>query len=138
MAIDRFTGGALDKALFDESPARPVPGARAAVQFELRLDEPTDGEAGVLLLAVRDLLLGDISLGGEGAVGRGVVRGDGATVALCRADGAVAEWALTRKDTVLICEKGDAKVIDGFVQAAQAASTVPNPGSRRPKDRPQA
>jgi CRISPR/Cas system CSM-associated protein Csm3 (group 7 of RAMP superfamily) len=67
---DRFTGGVVDGALFDEEP---VYGGHVEVKMELR--NPQDGEAGLVLLLLKDLLTGDLSVGGTSSVGRGVVKG---------------------------------------------------------------
>jgi CRISPR/Cas system CSM-associated protein Csm3 (group 7 of RAMP superfamily) len=68
--IDRFTGGVVDGALFDE---QPLYRGRGRVTLEIR--EPEPGEVGLLLLVIKDLLTGDLPLGGTGSVGRGVTRG---------------------------------------------------------------
>jgi hypothetical protein len=75
--IDRFTGGALDTALFDEAPSM---GGR--VRFTVRVIEPPEekqrnAEIGLMLLAARDLAAGLVPIGGGVAVGRGILRGSG-------------------------------------------------------------
>ena len=70
IAIDRFTGGVVDGALFEEQPWR---GGRLRLRLELR--EPRPGERGLLLLVVRDLLEGYLPVGGGSAVGRGLLQG---------------------------------------------------------------
>jgi len=70
--IDRFTQGIVPGALFDEEPEF---GGRARVLLELR--EPEPGELGLLLLLVRDLLDGDLAVGGASSVGRGRFTGRG-------------------------------------------------------------
>jgi CRISPR/Cas system CMR subunit Cmr4 (Cas7 group RAMP superfamily) len=67
---DRFTGGVVDGGLFDEEPL-----FRGKVTARLELRAPRDGELGLLLLVVKDLLTGDLPLGGATAVGRGVMTG---------------------------------------------------------------
>jgi CRISPR/Cas system CSM-associated protein Csm3 (group 7 of RAMP superfamily) len=68
--VDRFTQGVVPGALFDEEPEC---GGHLRVRLELR--EPEPGDAGLLLLLLKDLLTGDLSVGGTAAVGRGVLRG---------------------------------------------------------------
>lgn len=68
--IDRFTQGVVPGALFDEEPEH---GGRARLRLELR--DPVPGELGLCLLALKDLLTGDIALGGSSSVGRGVFAG---------------------------------------------------------------
>jgi CRISPR/Cas system CSM-associated protein Csm3 (group 7 of RAMP superfamily) len=70
IAVDRFTGGVVRGALFDEQVQR---GGTLKVRLDLR--DPNDGEAGLLLLLLKDLLSGDIPVGGAVSVGRGVLRG---------------------------------------------------------------
>ena len=106
--IDRFTGGVVDGALFDEEP---VYASRTHTQLELR--NPKPGEIGLLLLVVRDLLTRDLPLGGSVGVGRGVACG---TARICYRDpgatnGAM-QWTIDPKGTA------DAATIDalnGFV-----------------------
>jgi len=70
VAIDRFTQGVVDTALFDE---QTEVGGRATVQLELRNAE--HGELGLVLLVLKDLLDGSLPVGGTASVGRGVLRG---------------------------------------------------------------
>jgi len=69
-AIDRFTGGVVDTALFDE---QTEVGGQATVRLELRNFE--NGELGLVLLVVKDLLDGSLAVGGSSSVGRGVLHG---------------------------------------------------------------
>ena len=70
VAIDRFTQGVVPPALFDE---QPQVGGTVALRFELR--NPRDGEIGLLLLVLKDLLTGQLPVGGSSSVGRGVLAG---------------------------------------------------------------
>ena len=81
VAIDRFTQGAVDTALFDE---QTEVGGRANVRLELRNREPS--ELGLVLLVLKDLLDGALPVGGTSSVGRGVLRGS-ATVTWYEDDG---------------------------------------------------
>jgi len=75
--LDRFTQAPVGGALFEEEP---VYRAKTGLRLVLRLpaDAPTaDALCGLLLLIVKDLLLGAIPLGGTTGVGRGAVRPDG-------------------------------------------------------------
>jgi hypothetical protein len=79
VSIDRFTGGALETALFDEAaywPRSEDPG----ITVSLCLEDPEPGEIGLLLLVFKDLWLGDLPLAGEKGGGRGVLSGRGATI----------------------------------------------------------
>jgi hypothetical protein len=68
--IDRFTQGVFESALYDEEPDY---GGQVTVVVELR--GPRDGEVGLILLLVKDLLSGDLAVGGTASVGRGVTQG---------------------------------------------------------------
>lgn len=70
VAIDRFTQGAVDTALFEEQTE--VAGHTTA-RLELRGDEVA--ELGLVLLALKDLLDGSLAVGGTSSIGRGVLRG---------------------------------------------------------------
>jgi CRISPR/Cas system CSM-associated protein Csm3 (group 7 of RAMP superfamily) len=83
VAIDRFTQGAVDTALFNEQTEM---GGRATVRVELRNPEP--GELGLILLVVKDLLDGRVPVGGTSSVGRGVLCGS-ATIEIHDGNGAV-------------------------------------------------
>jgi len=85
IAIDRFTGGVVRGALFDE---QVLAGGNLKVRLELR--DPADAETGLLLLLLKDLLSGDIPVGGAVSVGRGVLRG---TARVRLPDGAAYEIA---------------------------------------------
>lgn len=88
VAIDRFTGGALETALFDEAPYYPEPAQRSAggagavthARITIRLRDPDPTQTALLLQAFKDLWLGDLTVGGEAAVGRGVFRGISAEI----------------------------------------------------------
>jgi hypothetical protein len=79
VSIDRFTGGALGTALFDEAAYWPKPD-EPGIQISFTLEDPRPAEVGLLLLAFKDLWLGDLPIGGEAGVGRGVLRGRHATL----------------------------------------------------------
>lgn len=67
---DRFTGGVVDGGLFDEDAL-----FRGRTTLHLELRGPRPGELGLLLLVLKDLVTGDLPLGGGAAVGRGVMHG---------------------------------------------------------------
>jgi CRISPR/Cas system CSM-associated protein Csm3 (group 7 of RAMP superfamily) len=64
--IDRFTQGVVPGALFDEEPDY-----HGRVRLRMELRTPERGEMGLLVLLIKDLLTGEIAVGGTGAVGRG-------------------------------------------------------------------
>lgn len=77
--IDRFTGGAMQGALFDSQPLFHQ-AEQFAIHFELANPQP--GEAGLLLLLLKDLWLEDLPIGGEKNIGRGVLKGISAHICL--------------------------------------------------------
>ena len=120
VAIDRFTGGALDTALFNEQPVFGKPETR--LKINLRLIKPVtpykpdpqksdaenkadfekqqeqnektfQSQIGMLLLLLKDLWTGDLPLGGEVSVGRGRLAGDTAVLTY-KQTGKTEEWRL--------------------------------------------
>ncbi len=74
IAIDRFTGGAYEGALFNEQPAFAKPNT-TIVELSFELFEPTNAQIGLLLLLLKDLWSGDLPIGGESSIGRGRLYG---------------------------------------------------------------
>lgn len=66
--VDRFTGGVVDSALFDE---KPVYGGTTVLNITIK--EAKDWEVGLILLALKDMGNGIQSVGGDGNIGRGVL-----------------------------------------------------------------
>jgi len=118
--VDRFTGGVVDGALFDEEPLYQ---GRGPVTVEIRA--PETGEVGLLLLVIKDLLTGDLPLGGTGSVGRGVTRGT-----------ATLTWLEAGKPPQTIrwspearAPEAEAKLLNGEVEALhRLAAEGPAPG----------
>lgn len=129
VAIDRFTGGSLETALFSEKPVFPQAGGDH-LTLELTLEEPDDAEIGLLLLVLRDLWNGDVALGGEVSNGRGTLSGRNATFTWHR-DGGVRTWNWSAETGASNVESSDGKPLDEFVQKAQKAPEE-IAGSRRP------
>lgn len=73
VAIDRFTGGAYEGALFTEQPL--VGNKASEVELVLTLRNPIPSEVGLLLLLLKDLWTGDLPIGGESGIGRGRLYG---------------------------------------------------------------
>jgi hypothetical protein len=109
VAIDRFTGGVVDTALFDEETDV---GGHVAARLELR--NPEEGELGLVLLVLKDLLDGVIPVGGTSSVGRGVLRGS-ATVTWHEGGGTPPRSATIRPGTPP--EGAAAGKIDEAIQA---------------------
>lgn len=83
IALDRFTQEVAKGALFEEEIET---GGEARVTFELI--EPQQGELGLVLLLVKDLLHGRLHIGGSSSVGRGWMKG---SVRVIFEDGGTAE-----------------------------------------------
>lgn len=74
--VDRFTGGVVDGALFEEEP---LYGGQTELDLELQVPRETEDRAeaqlGLLLLVIKDLVTANLALGGTQGVGRGYVEG---------------------------------------------------------------
>lgn len=75
--IDRFTGGTINSALFDSMPLFDTEIDLDAnnVVITVKIRDCKDYEAGLLLLAAKDLWTGDLAIGGDKSIGRGVFDG---------------------------------------------------------------
>lgn len=78
IAIDRFTGGAYQGALFNEQPVFPKESTR--VVLNMKLHKPENYEIGLLLLLLKDLWTNDLPIGGTSSIGRGRLKGIEATL----------------------------------------------------------
>ncbi|MEQ8171936.1 MAG: RAMP superfamily CRISPR-associated protein [Candidatus Eremiobacterota bacterium] len=77
--IDRFTGGTIEGALFDSKPL--YTNFRDKVQnVKITVMDYKEHEPGLLLLVLKDLWTGDIAIGGEKNIGRGVLQGCNAII----------------------------------------------------------
>lgn len=77
--IDRFTGGVIEGGLFDAVPLFPkklTDGEHSHVKsFKIFIKNPADSDIGLILLVIKDLWTGNLAIGGEKNVGRGVFKG---------------------------------------------------------------
>lgn len=69
--VDRFTGGVVDGALFDEEP---LYGGKVTLKVEI--EKPECYEKGLLLLAFKELQHGIQTVGGNSNIGRGRLESD--------------------------------------------------------------
>ncbi len=77
--IDRFTGGTIESALFDTMPVyTDFKDKVRNVKITINKYEPY--EAGLILLVLKDLWTGDLAVGGEKNIGRGVFNGSYADI----------------------------------------------------------
>lgn len=116
VAIDRFTGGALDTALFNEQPVFGKPETRLHINLTIRQSEKRD--IGLILLLLKDLWTGDLPLGGEVSVGRGRLTGLQAEFEYKLEDEPKQLWSLTQnKDGSLAFDHVTATKLQQFVDA---------------------
>ncbi len=80
--IDRFTGGVIETALFETMPlfSQPINLNEKVRNVKITIRNWKNYEAGLLLLVLKDLWTGDLAVGGEKSVGRGVFDGFSAEV----------------------------------------------------------
>lgn len=71
--IDRFTGGTIESALFDSMPL--FSNDEKIDNIKMTISKYEDHEAGLMLLVLKDIWTGDLAVGGEKNVGRGVFKG---------------------------------------------------------------
>ncbi len=115
VAIDRFTGGALDTALFNEQPVFGRPETRLFVNVVIR--QPEKWDIGLLLLLLKDLWTGDLPLGGEVSVGRGRLEGETAVLTYKQTD-KTEEWRLVEGENKQITvETESITPLQSFVDA---------------------
>jgi CRISPR/Cas system CSM-associated protein Csm3 (group 7 of RAMP superfamily) len=113
VAIDRFTGGSFDGALFHEQALFGTDETSIRVQIELRC--PKSSEIGLLLLLLKDLWTGDLTVGGSRSIGRGKLQGHTATLALHSATELTKTWAIQQDKGRLTVQ--DAAGLEAFVTA---------------------
>lgn len=121
--IDRFTGGVIDTGLFDEEP---LYGGQTELHLELRRQKDEGAEEfqakmGLVLLAVKDLIAGELNVGGSGAVGRGVA--EGRAIVVCDEYSRNRPYVIDSQnfaDTVMV------KALNGLVTAFARAAALCN------------
>jgi CRISPR/Cas system CSM-associated protein Csm3 (group 7 of RAMP superfamily) len=117
VAIDRFTGGAADTALFEEEPLRGENDQKAGVSLQIHLEEPQDGEIGLLLLVLKDLWYGFASVGGTASLGRGVLEGFDGKLTL-QIPPKTHEWRLQKKGKGFTPKDPEGKPkLNGYIEA---------------------
>lgn len=107
--IDRFTGGTIESALFDSMPLF-VDDSKKVIKIIIDVPNCSESEAGLLLLVLKDLWTGDLALGGEKNVGRGVFKGIKALI----------EWNkdfFVIEDEIKKLPDSDREVLENFVKS---------------------
>jgi len=77
--IDRFTGGTIKSALFESMPLWSKSNDEA-LNVKIKIEKYKPWEAGLMMQVLKDLWCGDLAIGGEKNVGRGVLEGLSATI----------------------------------------------------------
>ncbi len=77
--IDRFTGGTIAGALLQEL-ALWQKDDESVININLHIKDYTDWEPALFMFILKDLVTGDLPIGGEKSIGRGVLIGNKATV----------------------------------------------------------
>lgn len=116
VAIDRFTGGALESALFTE---QPLFGGEVTVSFVVK-KAPADNdrqqfnaEIGLLLLVLKDLWTGFVPIGGEASVGRGRLRGRTASLFDTTSQ---QRWEIKAAKNGLSVSEGDPALLENYIK----------------------
>lgn len=120
LMIDRFTGGAFSGALLHEQPLFPLNGNRFSLSLRLQLEqfekdgEQVDrtGDIGLLLLLLKDLWDGYLTLGGESGVGRGRCKGVSARLSY-----GTESWTITAGESGALVVEGKRGWLEEFVAA---------------------
>lgn len=111
--IDRFTGGAYPAALFHEQPLYPQ--SDSQLKLEISLLEPTSQQIGLLLLLLKDLCVGDLSIGGERSVGRGRLIGTHVDLSLQAHGKEEQKWSFSQSGVQLTFETGTPDSLQKYV-----------------------
>jgi CRISPR/Cas system CSM-associated protein Csm3 (group 7 of RAMP superfamily) len=77
--IDRFTGGTVKSALFESMPLWSKSNDEA-INVKIKIEKYKEWEACLMMQVLKDLWCGDLAIGGEKNVGRGVLQGLSATI----------------------------------------------------------
>lgn len=114
--VNRFTGGTIGAALFESEPVWKDPSGTTTIQLSVKLNkkkESDNWQAGLLLLALKDLWNMDLPLGGEKSIGRGRLKGVSMQL-FC--EGKNIEIKHNDSDNSLIVTKDDAELLEGYVK----------------------
>lgn len=110
--IDRFTGGVMRGSLFDSMPLWPLAGSQRMVNIKITVKDYQPWEVGLLLLIFKDLWSGDLAIGGEKSIGRGLLIGNGVQLIYGNK-----KLTITRINDDKIKIDGDATELENYVKA---------------------
>jgi CRISPR/Cas system CSM-associated protein Csm3 (group 7 of RAMP superfamily) len=119
IAIDRFTGGAYDGALFNEQPIFGKP--ETCVRLTIAIENPDKKDIGMLLLLLKDLWTGDLPVGGESSIGRGRLQGKTATFTRWEAGSSTSLARLEQHNQQLHLIEGQKNTLQEYVEALHTA-----------------
>ncbi|MGQ9550761.1 MAG: RAMP superfamily CRISPR-associated protein [Roseiflexus sp.] len=117
--IDRFTGSVHGTGLFNEQPVFGKNDTLVAIDLTLR--NPEDAEIGLLLLLLKDLWTGDVSLGGEASIGRGRLKGINAEIETPQCKGQPLTISAAEDGKSLIVN--DRNALENYVAALHTEAT---------------
>ncbi len=109
--IDRFTGGTIDNALFTEVPVWQNNKGVPVLSLGLEVSDCSAAEAGLVLLLLKELWLGNLPLGGGKSVGRGTLSGVQAFICYDKKT-----WII-QDDGKQFTVNGDKVVLEEYVKA---------------------
>lgn len=75
--IDRFTGGTIEGALMQ---TQPLWHEKERFELTFEIENCTAADAGLMLLVMKDLMTEDLPMGGEKAIGRGLLNGSSLSI----------------------------------------------------------
>lgn len=123
IAVDRFTGGPYPSALLAEQPVWGL--TETKIFLDLTIEKANDYDIGLLLLVIKDLWLGDLTVGGEQSIGRGVLTGHSLTLRFGKED-----YYFSQTGDQLTLEPKTAQALQAFVdrllEEGLNVSTNPN------------
>jgi len=108
--IDRFTGGTISGALFE---SKPIWHKDEKIKINIKIKKYESWEAGLILLVLKDLWNGDLPIGGEKAIGRGLLNGIKADIISKEGDFRIIQ---ERENIKIEGDKGDKSKLDSYLE----------------------
>jgi CRISPR/Cas system CSM-associated protein Csm3 (group 7 of RAMP superfamily) len=131
--IDRFSGGTLPGALFEQQPVIGGSKSKVTVSIELRFPKAKEqkqfeankkqfeAQIGLLLHILKDLWTGDLALGGESSTGRGRLEGIKADLYLFQPNQGKREWHITPENDGKLHIDGDRSMLNEYAKSVGGA-----------------